>query len=292
MKDCCKGVSIHVISWNLCGISWENLELLVATCEFGDWDVLCIQEGLKNCQESVSVLPGGAMVVTGGSEARGSCLIVLSQRVAKYFRGHSVGETCTGVFLDLTPPIRCVSWHAPTGTHDCDQYENSIQEVERVLDELSLMGGERSVVVIGADVNCQLSPRENSIGMHAAGERFNEHERAELIYGFLARRILRAASTYNRSGPTRFGLGIRGEREAPSQIDFIFCSTGVAATSFPGWIEGALETDHVPICQQLCFVPNNASKRKFMFRWQINDSSKKNRLPLQWRPRDGRSSKP
>ena len=81
------------------------------------------------------------MVVTGGSEARGSCLIVLSQRMAKYFRGHSAGETCTGVFLDLTPPIRCVSWHAPTGTHDCDYYENSIQEVERVLDELSLMGG-------------------------------------------------------------------------------------------------------------------------------------------------------
>ena len=140
--------------------------------------------------------------------------------------------------------------------------------------------------MIGADVNCQLSPKENSIGMHAAGERFNEHERAELLYGFLARRILRAASTYNRSGPTRFGLGIRGEREAPSQIDFIFCSTGVAATSFPGWIEGALETDHVPICQQLCFVPNNASKRKFMFRWQVNVPSKKNRLPLQWRPRD------
>ena len=285
MRDCCKGVSIHVISWNLCGISWENLELLVATCEFGDWDVLCIQEGLKNCQESVSILPGGAMVVTGGSEARGSCLIVLSQRMAKYFRGHSVGETCTGVFLDLTPPIRCVSWHAPTGAHDCEQYEKSIHEVERVLDELSLMG-EKSVTVIGADVNCQLSPGEDSIGMHAAGERFNEHERAELIYGFLARRILRAASTYNRSGPTRFGLGARGEKEAPSQIDFLFVSAGVAADSFPGWIEGALETDHVPICQQICFVPNNASKRRHMFKWQIADPKKKDRIPLQWRPRN------
>ena len=141
MRECCKGASLNVISWNLCGISWENLELLVATCDFGDWDILCIQEGLKHCQASICVLPGGALVVTGGSEARGSALIVLSPRVARYFRGHSVGETCTGVFLDMTPPIRCVAWHAPTGAHDNEVYAQSIHEVERCLDELALLGG-------------------------------------------------------------------------------------------------------------------------------------------------------
>ena len=79
---------------------------------------------------------------------------------------------------------------------------------------------------------------------------------------------------------------MRGEKEAPSQIDFIFCSTGVAANPFPGWIEGALETDHAPVCQELCFVPNNATKRKLLFRWQANDPKKKGRIPLHWRPRD------
>ena len=138
----------------------------------------------------------------GGSEARGSSLIVLSQRMARYFRGHSVGETCTGVFLELTPPVRCVSWHAPTGAYDCETYAQSVHEVERCLDELALLGGD-SVIVMGADANCQLNTRDHCVGPLAAGERFNEHERAELLYGFLAQRVLRAASTYNRGGPTR-----------------------------------------------------------------------------------------
>ena len=78
--------------------------------------------------------------------------------------------------------------------------------------------------------------------------------RAELLYGFLAKRVLRAVNTYNRAGNTRYGLGLRGgEREAPSQIDFVFCSQGVIAVLTPAWIDGALETDHSPICQQLCF---------------------------------------
>ena len=284
MADCCKGVSLNVVSWNLCGISWENLELLVATCDFGDWDILCIQEGLKHCQASICVLTGGALVVSGGSEAQGSVLIVLSPRVARYFRGHSVGETCIGVFLDMTPPVRRVSWHAPTGANDNETYERSIHEVERCLDELALLGGD-SITVIGADANCQLNPRDNCVGLLAAGERLNEHDRAELLYGFLAQRVLRAVSTYNRDH-TRFGLGIRGEKEAPSQIDFVFCSSGVVAACTPAWIEGALETDHVPVCQQLCYVPANAAKRRTIYRKQVEPPRSKNRLPLQWKPRD------
>ena len=88
-------------------------------------------------------------------------------------------------------------------------------------------GGGDSVIVIGADANCQLNPRDTCVGPLAAGERLNEHERAELLYGFLAQRVLRAVTTYNRGGHTRFGLGIRGEKEAPSQIDFVFCSSGL-----------------------------------------------------------------
>ena len=42
--------------------SWENLELLIATYNFGDWDVLCIQEDLKHCQPSVTPPFGGALL--------------------------------------------------------------------------------------------------------------------------------------------------------------------------------------------------------------------------------------
>ena len=209
---------------------WENLELLVATCDFGDWDILCIQEGLKNCQANVSLLSGGALVVTGGGGARGSALTVLSPRAARYFRGHSVGETCTGVFLEMTPAVRCVAWHAPTGAHENETYEQSIHEVERCLDELALLGGD-SVIVVGADANCQLNPSH-----------------------------------------TRVGLGIRGEKEAPSQIDFVFCSSAIAAAPMPAWIEGALETDQVPsLCVSSCVMSREMLPRG---RCYISDKSR------------------
>ena len=97
---------------------------------------------------------------------------------------------------------------------------------------------------------------------------------------------MRAVTTYNRGGHTRFGLGIRGEKEAPSQIDFVFRSSGVVAAPMPAWIEGALETDHVPVCQQLCYVPVNAAERRMLYKRQIEAPRIKNMLPLQWKPRD------
>ena len=113
---------------------------------------------------------------------------------------------CTGVFLDLTPltlAIRCVSWHAPTGAQPLETYARGTDDVERCLDELALCGA-GSKIILGADLNCQLAPRDMCVGPLAAGERSFEHERADLVYGFLARKVLRAVTTYNRHGPTRY----------------------------------------------------------------------------------------
>ena len=98
MGECCRGSSLNVLSWNLCGVSWENLELLITTCGFGDWDILCFQEGLKHTQPMVVALRCGSLIVSGPGEAKGSTLIVLSPRIAPFFRGYSAGSECTGVF--------------------------------------------------------------------------------------------------------------------------------------------------------------------------------------------------
>ena len=157
--------------------------------------------------------------------------------------------------------------------------------VDRCLDELAMYGPD-SKIVIGVDLNCQLGKRETCVGEMAAGERPTEHERADFVYGFLARRVLRAASTFNRSGSTRIGLGLRGEKEAPSQIDFVLCSQGVAAANAIAWIDGALESDHSPICQQLCFLPVNGRQRCRLYKEEVERKDKHLTLPLQWKPRD------
>ena len=202
-----------------------------------------------------------------------------------FFRGYSAGSDCTGVFLDLTPNVRCVSWHAPTNAQTSETFAQSIDAVDRCLDELAIYGSD-SKVIMGVDLNCQLEKRETCVGDMAAGERPTEHERADLVYGFLARRVLRAASTFNRSGSTRVGLGLRGEKEAPSQIDFVFCSQGIAAANAEAWIDGALETDHFPVCQHLVFLPVSGRQRCRMYKEEVERKDRHLTLPLQWKPRD------
>ena len=114
--------------------------------------------------------------------------------------------------------------------------------------------------------------RESCVGDLAAGERPTEHERADLVYGFLARRVLRAASTFNRTGSTRIGLGLRAQ--------------GVAAANVDAWIDGALDTDHLPVCQQLMFLPVNGRQRCRLYKEEIERKDRPVTLPLQWKPRD------
>ena len=88
----------------------------------GVWDLICLQEALKNVDESAFQLPTGILVAGTQGATRGSVMIMPNYNISPFVSRACFGRTFIAIALELTPRVIAVSWHAPTN-HGGEDHE-------------------------------------------------------------------------------------------------------------------------------------------------------------------------
>ena len=246
----CADRAINIWSWNACGLSWDDLLLCTEALGRGyEWDILCLQEGQKNCSAEI-IRQDGYLLVRGEGTARGAPTICLNKRLSQFFGEARFGKDFVALRLDVLPPVLVWTFHGPTAQFSDDEYVDALGDIVKAFHDMTGKNIQRYVCIGGVDCNCQLGTCRGVTGRFCKGERPGEAERAREIYGFLAERVLRVANTFLDVGFTRFPpsdlLG-----HAPSQIDGIVISQKLAYRFIgKGPLPFQPPSDHVPLgCQ-------------------------------------------
>ena len=163
-------------SWNACSISSEDLQDTVKDLSCTEkWDILCIQEGLRNVSQGV-FQEGGVTRIQGDAQMRGATMILLNQRASKRLRRHIIAQDYVIAELAMIPPVLIISHHAPSAHAKDDEYQDSFDRLLADIESLNPPHRNTNIRLIWCcDLNTQVNAHPPDIGPWTnGGEREGE----------------------------------------------------------------------------------------------------------------------
>ena len=128
---------MHVFSWNMCGVSKVDLDDFVDSLNANlPWDVVCIQEGLRNVTAGTFSFHNHWRVQCS-SGMRGSTMVLLHPRLGQRVRRTCQGADYSIVELAVSPPLLVASWHAPSNSAGPDAYQASLNTLQADIEYLT-----------------------------------------------------------------------------------------------------------------------------------------------------------
>ena len=287
-SPCCIERGLQFWTWNACGISFDDLQSLLSSLSHEySWDVLCLQEGLKQCEPKTLAFRDFT-ILSGRGTGRGAPMLALRKSIAQKIMRFELAEHFVAALCATSPPVLFFSLHCPQPQFtDCD-YENVWEELALAIRTLSSSLRHPPRLIGGADLNCQLCPSADGVGRHAAGERPYEHHRASTVYGYMSCLNMIAASTYHPYPPSRSDRTGVAKDSRTAYLDYIFTSPTLAFHPHPQrLLPFQPVSDHVPYSATITArCTNKAARRDLFCNSLVKPVDWHRTLPSSWLPND------
>ena len=212
----------------------KGKDLLPLAHSFTDsvqWDILCIQEGVRQRQGGVEVEEAITFISGHGSQV-GAPRLILSPRLGTRLRRWILHTNYVIASFGTTPPLIAYSLYLPAfGSHGDAPFEQTLHTFTQDLQTLQEQTP-GSLILGGSDCNTQMREMPGHVGSRTGTvERPMDQERADALLHALATLGLKVPSSYVDVGPTRTPWPGQLPRQQPSVIDYLFSSTSLTCNT-------------------------------------------------------------